>query len=112
MRPIAIAFSMKEDNINIDFNKDGDGGEEGEVPDMVGAMAKPARPFYNAFEIISSLSHGFELRSLFETRESDPCLCSYPSFRLRRWWRSLGMVAKKLRFRITGKKEFMVRMQG
>ncbi|KAJ1410035.1 Serine/threonine-protein kinase, active site [Sesbania bispinosa] len=109
MRP--IAFSMKEDNINIDFNEDGDGGEEGEVPEMMGAMAKPARPFYNAFEIISSLSHGFDLRSLFETRKRSPSMF-ISKFSASAVVEKLEEVAKKLKFRITGKKEFMVRMQG
>ncbi|KAJ1429188.1 Serine/threonine-protein kinase, active site [Sesbania bispinosa] len=106
MRP--IAFSMKEDNINIDFNED---GEEGEVPEMMGAMAKPARPFYNAFEIISSLSHGFDLRSLFETRKRSPSMF-ISKFSASAVVEKLEEVAKKLKFRITGKKEFMVRMQG
>ncbi|XP_027339989.1 CBL-interacting serine/threonine-protein kinase 25-like isoform X2 [Abrus precatorius] len=93
MRP--IAFSMKETAVedNIDFNGD------------------PARPSYNAFEIISSLSHGFDLRNLFETRKRSPSMF-ISKFSASAVLAKLEAVAKKLNFRVTGKKEFMVRMQG
>ncbi|TKY64627.1 CBL-interacting serine/threonine-protein kinase 25 [Spatholobus suberectus] len=100
MRP--IAFSMKESAVegNVDFN------DEEEV-----AMGKPARPFYNAFEIISSLSHGFDLRNLFETRKRSPSVftCKFSASAV---LAKVEAVAKKLNFRVTGKKEFVVRMQG
>lgn len=108
MKP--IAFSMKEslniDNINcIDHDDDDDDNEEEDV-----AM-KPARPFYNAFEIISSLSNGFDLRSLFETRKRLPSMfiCKFSASAV---LAKLEGMAKKLNFRVTGKKEFVVRMQG
>ncbi|OIW09335.1 hypothetical protein TanjilG_01306 [Lupinus angustifolius] len=104
MRP--IAFSMKENAVqnNIDFNYDND------VED-VNIGGKPARPFYNAFEIISSLSHGFDLRSLFETRKRSPSMF-ISKFSASAVVAKLEGVAKKLNFRITGKKEYTVRMQG
>ncbi|KHN38039.1 CBL-interacting serine/threonine-protein kinase 5 [Glycine soja] len=91
MRP--IAFSIKESNV---------------VEDNEG---KPARPFYNAFEIISSLSHGFDLRSLFETRKRSPSMF-ISKFSASAVLAKVEAVAKKLNFRVTGKKEFVVRMQG
>ncbi|CAL0332131.1 unnamed protein product [Lupinus luteus] len=104
MRP--IAFSMKENAVehNIDFNYDNDAED-------VNIGGKPARPFYNAFEIISSLSHGFDLRSLFETRKRSPSLF-ISKFSASTVVTKLEGVAKKLNFRITGKKEYTVRMQG
>ncbi|KAE9584511.1 hypothetical protein Lal_00021818 [Lupinus albus] len=100
-----IAFSMKESSFEgeIDFNDD-DHLDDNEVE-------KPARPFYNAFEIISSLSHGFDLRNLFETRKRSPSMF-ISKFSALAVLAKLEAVAKKLNFRVTGKKEFMVRMQG
>ncbi|KAJ1428496.1 Serine/threonine-protein kinase, active site [Sesbania bispinosa] len=112
LRP--IAFSMKESAMedNINFNEDDDGNSSGSNNDdaeLVGA--KPARPSYNAFEIISSLSHGFDLRNLFETRKRSPSMF-ISKFSASAVLGKLEAVAKKLNFRVTGKKEFMVRMQG
>ena len=118
MRP--IAFSMKESAVedNIDFSGDdvSNGSDDGnssssnnEDGELTGA--KPARPSYNAFEIISSLSHGFDLRNLFETRKRSPSMF-ISKFSASAVMAKLEGVAKKLNFRVTGKKEFMVRMQG
>lgn len=109
MRP--LAFSMKESAVGEDSTIDDFGGEEEEVPELVAAMGKPARPFYNAFEIISSLSHGFDLRSLFETRKRSPSMF-ISKFSASAVVAKLEGMAKKLNFRVTGKKEFTVRMQG
>ncbi|CAL0325915.1 unnamed protein product [Lupinus luteus] len=100
-----IAFSMKESSFegHIDFNDDG--------VEVSNEVEKPSRPFYNAFEIISSLSHGFDLRSLFETRKRSPSMF-ISKFSALAVLAKLEAVAKKLNFRVTGKKEFMVRMQG
>ncbi|OIW11962.1 hypothetical protein TanjilG_02169 [Lupinus angustifolius] len=100
-----IAFSMKESYFegDIDFNDDG--------VEVNNEVEKPARPFYNAFEIISSLSHGFDLRSLFETRKRSPSMF-ISKFSALAVLAKLEAVAKKLNFRVIGKKEFMVRMQG
>ncbi|CAI8591963.1 unnamed protein product [Vicia faba] len=76
MRP--IAFSMKESAVddNIDFSGDDEGNCDGSNAEAVaGIGTKHARrPSYNAFEIISSLSHGFDLRNLFETRKRSPSM--------------------------------------
>jgi len=106
MRP--IAFSIKESEVeednNIDFSDAGT--NEDEV-----TMRKPTRPFYNAFEIISSLSHGFDLRSLFETRKRSPSMfiCKFSASAV---MAKVEAAAKKLNFRVTGKKDFVVKMQG
>ena len=99
MRP--IAFSTKDSEVEQSFDFDDD-----EVP-----TRKPTRPFYNAFEIISSLSHGFDLRSLFETRKRSPSMfiCKFSASAA---MAKVEAAAKKLNFRVTGKKEFVVRMQG
>ncbi|XP_028766470.1 CBL-interacting serine/threonine-protein kinase 5-like [Neltuma alba] len=116
MRP--IAFSMREPNFE-DF-ADNDNIEE--VEEMVGGGRQggennnnnnPAqsRPFYNAFEIISSLSHGFDLRRLFETRKRSPSMFT-TKFSAAAVVGKLEAVARKLNLRITGRKEYMMRMQG
>ncbi|QCE08831.1 CBL-interacting serine/threonine-protein kinase 5-like [Vigna unguiculata] len=120
MRP--IAFSMKETALedNIDFNGDDAGGSGGSGNvsgsedgnsngELVGA--KPARPSYNAFEIISSLSNGFDLSNLFETRKRSPSMF-ISKHSASTVMAKLEALAKKLNFRVTGKKQFTVRMQG
>ncbi|XP_061373095.1 CBL-interacting serine/threonine-protein kinase 5-like [Gastrolobium bilobum] len=111
MRP--IAFSMKETAVedNIDFNEDDDNHNNSLniLDELVGE--NPVRPSYNAFEIISSLSHGFDLRNLFETRKRSPSMF-ISKFSGSAVLAKLETVAKKLNFRITGKKDFTVRMQG
>ncbi|KAG2403275.1 CBL-interacting serine/threonine-protein [Vigna angularis] len=121
MRP--IVFSMKETVVedNIDFNRDDVGGsgnvsgsEDGNnnsnhSRELVGA--KPARPSYNAFEIISSLSHEFDLSNLFETRKRSPSMF-ISKHSASSVMAKLEAMAKKLNFRVTGKKQFTVRMQG
>ena len=111
MRP--IAFSMKETTAlddNVDFNGD---DEEVNNDGELKQSSKPARPFHNAFEIISSLSHGFDLRNLFETRKRSPSVflskLSAPAVVAK-----LEAVAKKLNFRVArkAKEEFVVRMEG
>ncbi|KAK7325296.1 hypothetical protein VNO77_29456 [Canavalia gladiata] len=104
LRP--IAFSMKETAVedNIDFN--GDDGNDVEMP-----TSNPPRPSYNAFEIISSLSHGFDLSNLFETRKRSPSMF-ISKFSASTVLAKLENLASKLNFRVTGKKDFMVRMQG
>ncbi|XP_047156251.1 CBL-interacting serine/threonine-protein kinase 5-like, partial [Vigna umbellata] len=118
-----IAFSMKETVVedNIDFNGDNVGGsgnvsnnEDGNISnnhsgELVGS--KPARPSYNAFEIISSLSHGFDLSNLFETRKRLPSMF-ISKHSASSVMAKLEAVAKNLNFRVTGKKQFTVRMQG
>ncbi|KAI5414226.1 hypothetical protein KIW84_058386 [Lathyrus oleraceus] len=69
------------------------------------------RPSYNAFEIISSLSNGFDLRNLFETRKRSPSMF-ISKLSASAVVGKLENVAKKLNLKVTGKKDFMVRMQG
>jgi serine/threonine protein kinase len=118
MRP--IAFSMKESAVddNIDFSGDDEGNGnnsngDGISVEVVGeTRTKHARrPSYNAFEIISSLSHGFDLRNLFETRKRSPSMF-ISKLSASAVVGKLENVAKKLNLRVTGKKDFMVRMQG
>jgi serine/threonine protein kinase len=118
MRP--IAFSMKESAVddNIDFSGDDEGNGnnsngDGNSVEVVGeTRTKHARrPSYNAFEIISSLSHGFDLRNLFETRKRSPSMF-ISKLSASAVVGKLENVAKKLNLRVTGKKDFMVRMQG
>ncbi|XP_058728845.1 CBL-interacting serine/threonine-protein kinase 5-like [Vicia villosa] len=111
-----IAFSMKDTSIE-DKNKDKETNfdfievDENyvDVPELV--MTKPSRPFYNAFEIISSLSHGFDLRNLFETRKRLPSMF-ISKFSASNVLAKLEMMTKKFNFKITGKKEFVMRIEG
>jgi 5'-AMP-activated protein kinase catalytic alpha subunit len=112
VRPIVFSMndSSIEDNdkdINIDFNEVCE--DDVDVPELI--MVKPSRPFYNAFEIISSLSHGFDLTNLFETRKKLPSMF-ISKFSASTVLEKLEMMAKKLNFRMTGKKEFVVRFEG
>jgi len=113
MRP--IAFSMKESAVddNIDFSGDDEGNGDGNSVEVVGGTGTKhaRRPSYNAFEIISSLSHGFDLRNLFETRKRSPSMF-ISKLSASAVVGKLENVAKKLNLRVTGKKDFMVRMQG
>ena len=118
MRP--IAFSMKQSAVddNIDFSGDDEGNNsssscssnsDGEVSG--GIDTKKPRPSYNAFEIISSLSRGFDLRNLFETRKRSPSTF-ISKLSASAVVGKLENVAKKLNLKVMGKKDFMVRMQG
>ncbi|CAK8535605.1 unnamed protein product [Lathyrus sativus] len=114
MRP--IAFSMKESAVddNIDFSGDDEGKCDGSNADEVVSgigTNHSRRPSYNAFEIISSLSHGFDLRNLFETRKRSPSMFISKLSALAVVGK-LENVAKKLNLKVTGKKDFIVRMQG
>ncbi|CAI8611790.1 unnamed protein product [Vicia faba] len=113
MRP--IAFSMKESAVddNIDFSGDDEGNCDGSNAEAVaGIGTKHARrPSYNAFEIISSLSHGFDLRNLFETRKRSPSMF-ISKLSASAVVGKLESLAKKLNLKVTGKKDFIVRMQG
>ncbi|PON80964.1 Calcium/calmodulin-dependent/calcium-dependent protein kinase [Trema orientale] len=68
-------------------------------------------PFYNAFEFISSMSSGFDLSSLFESkRKSRPMFtskCSASAIMAK-----LQSVAKKLNFGFSLEKEYKAKMQG
>ncbi|XP_058067621.1 CBL-interacting serine/threonine-protein kinase 5-like [Magnolia sinica] len=88
--------------------------EEEESPK--GELTGPAQsvsvpPFYNAFELISSMSSGFDLSNLFENKKKAGSIftsrCSAAAIMAR-----LEGVAKGLSFRVMKLKEFKVRMQG
>ncbi|GAA0154922.1 hypothetical protein LIER_12765 [Lithospermum erythrorhizon] len=73
--------------------------------------SKSSPPFYNAFEFISSMSSGFDLSNLFETKRKPGSLftsrCPASSI-----MEKLESVAKKLNLKIVCSKGYKVRMQG
>ncbi|KAL5574470.1 hypothetical protein UlMin_016169 [Ulmus minor] len=101
-----IAFSIEENNENDEKN-------DQEV-DFTGTSANKSSsspPFYNAFEFISSMSSGFNLSSLFESKRKSRSMftskSSAPTIMSK-----LRAVAKKLNFVVLFEKEFKVKMQG
>ncbi|KAA8541990.1 hypothetical protein F0562_023142 [Nyssa sinensis] len=101
-RPIALSIPEPvTDNTEKDENR-------AEV-EMVRSKSSP--PFYNAFEFISSMSSGFDLSSLFESKRKSGSMftskCSASAIMAK-----LESVAKKLNFKITNVKEFKMKMQG
>ncbi|OMO74148.1 hypothetical protein COLO4_26690 [Corchorus olitorius] len=68
-------------------------------------------PFYNAFELISSMSSGFDLSNFFVKNKKPASLftskCSASAVMVR-----LESLTKKLNFRVLSMKEFKVKMQG
>lgn len=116
MRP--IAFSMKQSAVddNIDFSGDDEGNGDGNNAEAGGGIGgggkkHARRPSYNAFEIISSLSHGFDLRNLFETRKRSPSMF-ISKLSASAVVGKLESFAKKVNLKVIGKKDFIVRMQG
>ncbi|KAF7843195.1 CBL-interacting serine/threonine-protein kinase 5-like [Senna tora] len=113
-----IAFSIKEESHNLPsaiegslLDNEDEVGEKEEDGGGIRNNKSSSRPFYNAFEIISSLSHGFDLRSLFETRKRSPSMF-ISKFSAAAVVGKVEAVAKKLNLRIMGRKDYMVRMQG
>ncbi|KAJ7962760.1 Non-specific serine/threonine protein kinase [Quillaja saponaria] len=100
----SIAFPIQEPTFN-DENPDNNNDELGMV------QTKSLPPFYNAFELISSLSHGFNLSSLFERQRKSHSMftskCSASTVLAK-----LKMAAKKLNLRVASTKNFSMRMQG
>lgn len=98
-----IAFSIEEP---VQENFVEDQSKEREL-----LRSKSSPPFYNAFEFISSMSSGFDLSNLFESRKKSGSLftsrCS-PSTIVSK----LELFAKKLNFRVVLSKDYKVRMQG
>lgn len=95
-RPTAFSIpeSEKDDNKGIEI-----------------VRSKSSPPFYNAFEFISSMSSGFDLSSMFESKRKSGSLftskCSASAI-----MGKLESVARKLNFRIVGCNEYKVKMQG
>ncbi|KAK7270623.1 hypothetical protein RJT34_25925 [Clitoria ternatea] len=134
MRP--IAFSMKENAIEDNIDLDGgdlidetagmsncssyndicslnNNNNDDNVGVVVGEIKTAARPSYNAFEIISSLSHGFDLRNLFETETKKRSPSTFISkLSASAVLAKFETVARKLNFRVTARKECMVKIQG
>ncbi|KAL5980359.1 CBL-interacting serine/threonine-protein kinase 16 [Asimina triloba] len=87
--------------------------DSGKVPAV--AVVRSSPRFYNAFELISSMSSGFDLSNLFESKREKKAgsmftsKCSASAIIAR-----LEGVAKGLRFRVSkvNKEEFKVKMQG
>ncbi|XP_068304585.1 CBL-interacting serine/threonine-protein kinase 5-like [Pyrus communis] len=68
-------------------------------------------PFLNAFEFISSMSEGFDLSNMFETKRKSGSMftskCSASTIMAK-----LQVVAERLNFRVACEKEFTVKLQG
>ncbi|KAG5249789.1 CBL-interacting serine/threonine-protein kinase [Salix suchowensis] len=96
-----------------DAEDDGNGaGSEDpeEFPGRTGSKHSP--PFFNAFELISSMSSGFDLSSLFETRRRRNSMFTSkcPASMI---LTTLKSVANKLNFRVAvSDAEFKVKLQG
>ncbi|KAK9101811.1 hypothetical protein Sjap_019065 [Stephania japonica] len=92
-----MAFTIKEDHSSSPFIS------------TLESTSSP--PFFNAFELISSMSSGFDLSSLFESKRKTGSMftsrCSASTIMAK-----LEGMAKGLRFRVVRMKEFKVRMQG
>lgn len=84
--------------------------DQEEFPGKTGSKHSP--PFYNAFELISSMSSGFDLSSLFETkrRKGSVFTSKCPASMI---LSTLKSVAKKLNFRVAvSDTEFKVKLLG
>ncbi|CAK7336298.1 unnamed protein product [Dovyalis caffra] len=85
-------------------------GDQDELLGNIGLKHSP--PFYNAFDFISSMSSGFDLSSLFETkrRRASMFTSKSPASTI---LATLKSVAKKLNFRVAvSETEFKVKMLG
>ncbi|GFZ04000.1 CBL-interacting protein kinase 5 [Actinidia rufa] len=75
------------------------------------SRSKSSPPFYNAFEFISSMSSGFDLSSLFESKRRCRSMftskCSASAIMAK-----IETAARKLNFRVLSAKEFKVKMEG
>ncbi|XP_062089985.1 CBL-interacting serine/threonine-protein kinase 25-like [Humulus lupulus] len=98
-RPIA-EFSIEE-------NKDDEEEEVVETKSPSSSLSPP--PFYNAFEFISSMSSGFDLSSMFESKRKSRSMftskCSAMAILTK-----LQSAAKKLNFGFSLEKEYKVKM--
>lgn len=105
-----IAFSMEEiggEEKKIEMAADG----ESTMAVNGGIEQSRSPPFFNAFELISSMSSGFDLSSLFESKRRMGSIftskCSASAIMAK-----LEGLAKGLKFRVARVKEFKMRMQG
>ncbi|GFZ03997.1 CBL-interacting protein kinase 5 [Actinidia rufa] len=75
------------------------------------SRSKSSPPFYNAFEFISSMSSGFDLSSLFESKRR--CRSMFTSkYSASAIMAKIETAARKLNFRVLSAKEFKVKMEG
>lgn len=73
---------------------------------------KPSSPkFFNAFEFISSMSSGFDLSSLFESKRKAASMFT-SRFSATAIMAKIELVAKRLSFRVSKGKDFKIRLQG
>ncbi|KAH7547476.1 hypothetical protein FEM48_Zijuj01G0314100 [Ziziphus jujuba var. spinosa] len=97
-----VAFSVEEINEKDESNHD---------VELEQRRTQSSPPFFNAFEFISSMSSGFDLSNLFETKRRRGSIftskCSASAIMAK-----LGSVAKSLNFRVFCEKEFKVKLQG
>ncbi|KAL5576122.1 hypothetical protein UlMin_017821 [Ulmus minor] len=101
-----IAFSIEENNENDEKND-----QEVDFTGTSTNKSSSSPPFYNAFEFISSMSSGFNLSSLFESKRKSRSMFTSKSS-ASTIMSKLRAVAKKLNFIVLFEKEFKVKMQG
>ncbi|KAI3442195.1 Non-specific serine/threonine protein kinase, partial [Psidium guajava] len=88
-------------------------GEDGKLPnsESIKSHKVPSPKFFNAFEFISSMSSGFDLSSLFETKRKTGSMftskCSATSIMSK-----IEGLAKGLSFKVASVKDFKIRLQG
>lgn len=100
-RPVGISIEEQESEKN-----DGNCSCESE---LVRSNSKP--PFYNAFEFISSMSSGFDLSSMFESKRKSGSMftskCSASGI-----VGKLEALARRLNFGVVSLKDFKLKLQG
>lgn len=77
------------------------------------AKSKSSPPFYNAFEFISSMSSGFDLSNMFESKRKPGSLFT-SRYSASAILKKLESASKKLNFKISNSKqnEYRIKMQG
>ncbi|XP_057957574.1 CBL-interacting serine/threonine-protein kinase 25-like [Malania oleifera] len=97
----------------VAFSIDDSTAEDEEImsPEQSKTKAVPSPAFFNAFEFISSMSSGFDLSGLFESKRKKGSVFTSkwaaPAIMAR-----IEGVAKGLRFKVAKVKDFKVRMEG
>ncbi|KAK6927626.1 NAF domain [Dillenia turbinata] len=94
----------------VAFSLDQEKCEEEEKSDT-GIAPSMAPTFFNAFEFISSMSSGFDLSSLFETKRHAGSMFT-SRFNALAIMSKLEAAAKGLRFKVVRMKEYKLRFQG
>ncbi|KAJ4843977.1 CBL-interacting serine/threonine-protein kinase 25 [Turnera subulata] len=112
MRSPWLQKGLPQDPVPQTYDGDQKVAKDGDERVLSSPGSKHSPPFYNAFEFISSMSSGFDLSSLFETRKKRGSMftskCPATAILAK-----LESVAKKLNFRaVVSDTEFKVKMQG